>query len=107
VARLARGNRVSRAFADRWASDGVLINAITPGPVATELWTGAGGLAEQIAGVGRAHAALEMAARTIPLGRFAELGEIADVIVFLCSAQASTVVGAAWSADGGTIPVVT
>ena len=98
---------LSRAFADRWAADGVLVNAITPGPVATELWTGAGGLAEQIAGLGQAHAAMEMAARTIPLGRFAEPGEVADVIVFLCSARASTVVGAAWSADGGTIPVVT
>ena len=43
-------------------------------------------------------------AAKIPLGRFGEPGEIADVIVFLCSARASNVTGAAWSADGGTVP---
>src|SRR3954447_8239780 len=97
---------LSRAFADRWAPEGVLVNAVTPGPVATELWTGAGGLGEQIAGEGRAQEAIDAAAAKIPLGRFAQPGEIADVIVFLCSARASTVTGAAWSADGGAVPVI-
>jgi 3-oxoacyl-[acyl-carrier protein] reductase len=97
---------LSRAFADRWAAEGVLVNAVTPGPVATELWTGAGGLGEQIAGEGKAAEAIAAASAKIPLGRFAEPGEIADVIVFLCSARASTVTGAAWSADGGTVPVI-
>jgi 3-oxoacyl-[acyl-carrier protein] reductase len=97
---------LSRAFADRWAKANVLVNAVTPGPVATELWTGAGGLGEQIAGPGRAQEAIEDAAAKIPLGRFAEPQEIADVIVFLCSARASNVTGAAWSADGGAVPVI-
>jgi NAD(P)-dependent dehydrogenase (short-subunit alcohol dehydrogenase family) len=39
----------------------------------------------------------------VPLGRLATPEEIADVVVFLCSARASTVTGAAWSADGGTV----
>jgi 3-oxoacyl-[acyl-carrier protein] reductase len=97
---------LSRAFADRWAKENVLVNAVTPGPVATELWTGEGGLGEQIAGPGRADEAIADAAAKIPLGRFAEPHEIADVIVFLCSARASTVTGAAWSADGGAVPVI-
>ena len=97
---------LSRAFADRWAGEHVLVNAVTPGPVATELWTGPGGLGEQIAGEGRAGEAIAAAAEKIPLGRFAEPGEIADVIVFLCSARASNVTGAAWSADGGAVPVI-
>jgi 3-oxoacyl-[acyl-carrier protein] reductase len=97
---------LSRAFADRWAGEAVLVNAVTPGPVATELWTGPGGLGEQVAGEGRAREAIEAAASRIPLGRFAEPQEIADVIVFLCSARASTVAGAAWSADGGAVPVI-
>ena len=98
---------LSRAFADRWAAENVLVNAVTPGPVATELWTATGGLGEQVAGEGRAGEAIAAAAAAkIPLGRFAEPQEIADVIAFLCSERASTVTGAAWSADGGAVPVI-
>ena len=42
----------------------------------------------------------------IPLGRMASAEEIAAVIVFLCSERASTVTGAAWSADGGTVATI-
>ena len=42
----------------------------------------------------------------IPLGRMPRPGEMADVIAFLCSERASTVTGAAWSADGGSVPVI-
>jgi 3-oxoacyl-[acyl-carrier protein] reductase len=37
----------SRLVADLHAKDGIRCNAVTPGPTATEIWTGAGGLAEQ------------------------------------------------------------
>ena len=41
-----------------------------------------------------------------PLGRLAEPEEIESVIAFLCSARASYVAGSAWSADGGTVPII-
>ena len=41
-----------------------------------------------------------------PLGRLAEPDEIASVIAFLCSTGPSYVTGAAWSADGGTVPII-
>ena len=99
---------LSRVFADRWAGSGVLVNAVAPGPVATPLWLADGGLADQSAaqeGITRDEA-LEQAAAKIPLGRLGSEDEIAGVIVFLCSRQASNVTGAAWAVDGGTVQLM-
>ncbi|MEA2252075.1 MAG: hypothetical protein QOC78_4159 [Solirubrobacteraceae bacterium] len=99
---------LSRVFADAWAPHGVLVNAVAPGAVATPLWVAEGGLAEQTAavrGVSREEA-LEAQAGKAPIGRLGEPGEIADVIVFLCSERASNVAGAAWSVDGGTVATI-
>jgi 3-oxoacyl-[acyl-carrier protein] reductase len=99
---------LSRVFADRWAGTGVLVNAVAPGPVATPLWLDEGGLADQsakLAGTSRDEA-LEQAAAKIPLGRMGAEDEIAAVIVFLCSRQASNVTGAAWAVDGGAVQLM-
>jgi len=99
---------LSRAYADAYASGGVLVNAVAPGPVATPLWLEEGGLADQAAeraGVTREEA-LEAARKKIPLGRFGTDDEVAAVIAFLCSGRASNVAGAAWSVDGGSVPVI-
>jgi 3-oxoacyl-[acyl-carrier protein] reductase len=99
---------LSRAFADLYAGRGVLVNAITPGPVGDDLWLGPGGLADQMAaarGVTREQV-LEQVAQRTPLGRLGGEQEIAAVAAFLCSEVASNVVGAAWSVDGGTVPVI-
>jgi 3-oxoacyl-[acyl-carrier protein] reductase len=99
---------LSRLFADRYAEQGVLVNAICPGAVATELWTGEGGLADQEAELSETsrEEALEKVAAGRPINRLAEVGEIADAIVFLCSERASYVSGSAWSVDGGTVQVI-
>jgi 3-oxoacyl-[acyl-carrier protein] reductase len=99
---------LSRVFADAWASKGVLVNAVAPGPVETPLWTADGGLADQIArrtGSTREEVLAATRAR-IPLGRFGSEEEIATAIAFLCSPRASNAVGAAWSVDGGSVPVI-
>jgi NAD(P)-dependent dehydrogenase (short-subunit alcohol dehydrogenase family) len=93
----------SRLVADLYAKDGVRCNAVTPGPTATGAWVGDGGLADQ-QGVREEVLAKVGAGR--PLGRLAEPAEIAAVIAFLCSPRSSYVTGAAWSADGGTVPII-
>jgi len=100
---------LSRVFADVYANRGVLVNAICPGPAKTELWMEPGGLLDQsmeAGGHGSREEALEAAGAGRPIGRLAEVPEIADAIVFLCSERASYVAGAAWSVDGGSVPVI-
>ena len=100
---------LSRLFADLYAKDGVLVNAICPGPTKSELWMEEGGLLEQsqrLAGHGSRAEALDAAGSKRPIGRLAEVEEVAAAILFLCSERASYVAGAAWSVDGGTVQVI-
>jgi 3-oxoacyl-[acyl-carrier protein] reductase len=99
---------LSRLVADVYAKDGILCNAVAPGPTASPAWLAAGGLADQAAersGKSREEVLADVA-RGRPLGRLAEPSEIAAVIAFLCSDRAKYVTGAAWSVDGGTVPVI-
>ena len=100
---------LSRLYADRLAADGVLVNAICPGPTKSELWVAEGGLADQsaeLSSLSGRDEAIEKAGASRPIGRLAEVEEIAAAIVFLCSERASYVAGAAWSVDGGTVQVI-
>jgi 3-oxoacyl-[acyl-carrier protein] reductase len=99
---------LSRLFADLWAPDGVLVNAVAPGPVEDELWTERGGLADQIGarrGIDREEV-LESTRSRLPVNRMATPDEVAAAIVFLCSERASNVSGAVWAVDGGSVPVI-
>jgi 3-oxoacyl-[acyl-carrier protein] reductase len=99
---------ISRLVADVYAKDGIRCNAVAPGPTATDAWLADGGLADQQAK--RTNKTRKEVVRAVgagrPLGRLAEPEEIASVIAFLCSDRASYVTGAAWSADGGTVPII-
>jgi 3-oxoacyl-[acyl-carrier protein] reductase len=99
---------LSRLVADVYAKDGIRCNAVTPGPTATDAWLGTGGLADQQAArTGKSrNDVLAAVGSGRPLGRLAEPEEIAAVVVFLCSPRSSYVTGAAWSADGGTVPII-
>jgi 3-oxoacyl-[acyl-carrier protein] reductase len=91
---------VTVALAEEYGRHGICINAINPGPVATERWD------QLVAGVGRALGistaeAQKKAERSIPLGRICTPEEVANVAVFLASERASFVNGAMITVDGG------
>ena len=99
---------LSRLVADLYAKEGILCNAVAPGPTASPAWVAEGGLADQTAkrsGKSREEVLSDVGGGR-PLGRLAEPEEIAAVIVFLCSDRANFVTGAAWSVDGGTVPII-
>jgi 3-oxoacyl-[acyl-carrier protein] reductase len=99
---------LSRLVADVHAGDGIRCNAVCPGPTLSPAWLDRGGLADQTSG--ESDRSRDEVLRAVgagrPLGRMAEPAEIAAVIAFLCSPRSSYVTGAAWSADGGTVPVI-
>jgi 3-oxoacyl-[acyl-carrier protein] reductase len=99
---------LSRVFADTYGGQGVLVNSVAPGAVASELWIAEGGLADQTAatrGISREEA-IDVQEAKVPIGRFGTPEEIANVVVFLCSERAADVTGANWSVDGGTVATI-
>jgi NAD(P)-dependent dehydrogenase (short-subunit alcohol dehydrogenase family) len=73
------------------------------------MWMASGGLLDQsveLHGHPDRESGLDAVGSSRPIGRLAEVDEIAAVIAFLCSERASYVTGSAWSADGGTVPVI-
>jgi len=81
----------TRSLAIDHAREGIRVNAICPGPVDTPI----------LAGVNAIPGIREVWDRTVPLGRFARAEEMASVVAFLASDDASYVVGAILSVDGG------
>ena len=99
---------LSRLIADLYAKDGIRSNAITPGTDRDRCLARARRPRRPAGGsAGKSRdEVLEAVAKGRPLGRLAEPDEIAAVIVFLCSDRANYVTGSAWSADGGTVPII-
>jgi 3-oxoacyl-[acyl-carrier protein] reductase len=81
-----------KVLAKRTAADGVTLNTVLPGRIATQRLAATSGSLE----------AAEAAAReTVPAGRLGRPEELAAAAVFLCSAQASYITGTTLLVDGG------
>jgi NAD(P)-dependent dehydrogenase (short-subunit alcohol dehydrogenase family) len=96
----------SKALSKEVGGRGVRVNTISPGPVATDLWLGHGGVAETVskAAGGRAEDVAAQAAQAMVTGRFSRPEEVAGLVVMLASDLAANVTGADIRIDGGLIP---
>jgi NAD(P)-dependent dehydrogenase (short-subunit alcohol dehydrogenase family) len=81
---------MTRADAIAYAGDGIRINCINPGYVVTPLLESATGTD-----------VMKRELERTPMGRFANMEEIADSIVFLASPMSSYMAGACLVVDGG------
>jgi len=84
---------------------GVRVNTVSPGPVATALWLGDGGVAATVARAtgGDPAAIADRAAGDSVTGRFTRPEEVADVVAFLAGERAANITGADVTIDGGLI----
>ena len=88
-------DQLTRCSSLELAAKGVRVNAVNPGVVVTEIHK-RGGMNND------AYTAfLEHSKTTHPLGRTGRPQEIADLVLFLASDQASWITGATYSIDGG------
>ena len=91
---------MTAALAEQYGSQGILVNAVNPGPVATERWDGLVRAYARDKGMSFDDASRQ-AVKSLPLGRICTPEEVASVVVFVASARASYMNGAWITLDGG------
>jgi NAD(P)-dependent dehydrogenase (short-subunit alcohol dehydrogenase family) len=84
---------LTKSAALDYAKQGIRINAVNPGPIATEM-------NDRI--LGQLGATVDSFASTVPMGRMGQAAEIAQAVVFLCSDAASYITGQPLVVDGGS-----
>src|SRR3990172_5572787 len=87
------------SMAEQYGRLGIRVNTVNPGPVNTDRWDGLEKAFARDKGVDQARAH-ELAVASIPFGRIAEPGEVANLVVFLASPRASFINGAHIIIDG-------
>jgi len=94
---------ITKSLSTEFGEHNVLVNAVCPGWVDTNLWRrNAQGLAAEL-GAQSEEEARRQAARKNSLNRFGRPEELANAIVFLCSERASYITGVSLNLDGGRL----
>lgn len=96
---------LTKSLADRGVRDGVRVNCINPGSIRTDRLTSRIATVMQERGMDEPAAATALAEAT-GVARFGEPAEIASVVAFLASAEASYIQGAILDVDGGWIKAI-
>jgi 3-oxoacyl-[acyl-carrier protein] reductase len=94
---------LTKSLSTEFGEDNVLVNAICPGWVATDLWVRNTEGMKQEFGVASEAEARKVAAKKNALGRMGKPEELANATVFLCSERASYITGVSLNTDGGRL----
>jgi NAD(P)-dependent dehydrogenase (short-subunit alcohol dehydrogenase family) len=107
AAKAALGN-LAKALSIEFGPRNIRINSVDPGPVATDFWTGSGGVAELLgsaSGKSAEQVTTEFASNS-PTGRFTRPEEVADLVLMLASDRCANMVGSGVTIDGGMVPTL-
>ncbi|MBV6654814.1 MAG: SDR family oxidoreductase [Mameliella sp.] len=88
-------NAYTRTAATELAPRKIRVNAVNPGPVQTPIFNKTGRPAEQLSGFAQAMQ------NRVPLKRFGQPKDVANLVVFLASDEASFITGGEYNIDGG------
>jgi NAD(P)-dependent dehydrogenase (short-subunit alcohol dehydrogenase family) len=97
-----------KALSKEVGPHGIRVNAVSPGPVATDLWLGSDGVAatvSQATGQTASNVESDAASQSVT-GRFSKPAEVADLILYLASDRAANITGSDFAVDGGFIPTL-
>jgi NAD(P)-dependent dehydrogenase (short-subunit alcohol dehydrogenase family) len=99
---------LAKAISKEYGGQGIRVNTINPGPVATDLWLGDGGVADLVgSATGQDPAAVQRAAAaSMVTNRFTTPQEVADLAVVLASGRWPNLTGASVGLDGGLVPTL-
>jgi NAD(P)-dependent dehydrogenase (short-subunit alcohol dehydrogenase family) len=85
---------ITRSFAKEFAGDGILVNAVCPGLIHTDMVTKT--ISQE---------QMENYAKSFPINRLGTMEEVVNLVLFLCSEKSSYITGASMDVNGGALMV--